>query len=217
MAFLAIPLILVVLAALIVRLKNTGKLEKLNLVTVGNTIETKHKELGKWISRTASNKKRNGFTRLNQDSEGEEAERLTKRDDSTPDGLSNNKGYNTDSDSESEVEISLPSLSKAWVIFAACEGRGDVDRWAGNYFFFHSLFISFFAFIIIIIIIKGFLFIAVAVTVTVTIKLLNINSKTLIREFYIRFFSIYLSFLSLFFSFILSQSETFFLMKLSKS
>jgi hypothetical protein len=113
MAFLAIPLILVILAALIVRLKNTGKLEKLNLVTVGTTIETKHKELGKWISRTANNKKRNGFTRLNQDSEGEEAEHLTKRNDSAANGANNKHAYNTDSDSESEVEISLRSLSKA--------------------------------------------------------------------------------------------------------
>lgn len=102
MAFLAIPLVLVVITALIVRLKNSGKLRDVSLKNVGNGLETKHKELGKWISKTSNRKKRNnGFTRLNQDSEEEEAESLNK-----------NSNMN-DSDSDSaEDEIHLPNISK---------------------------------------------------------------------------------------------------------
>jgi hypothetical protein len=101
MAFLAIPLLLVVITALIVRLKNNGKLRDVSLKNVGNGLETKHKELGKWISKTTNRKKRNGFTRLNQDSEEEEAESLNKN--------SNLNGSDSDS---AEDEIHLPNISK---------------------------------------------------------------------------------------------------------
>jgi hypothetical protein len=106
MAFLAVPLVLVIVAALILRLRNTGKLRKLNLVGIGNGADSKHKELGKWIRKTTSNKKRNGFTRLNQESDGEEAESLNKKDG----GLNR---LNSDSEDTEEDEITLPTLSKA--------------------------------------------------------------------------------------------------------
>ena len=103
MTFLAIPLVLVVFVALIVRCKNSGKLKNITLASVGNGLESKHKELGKWISKNANSKKRNGFTRLNQDSDNEEAVHLNKQTSLNDD----------DSDSENEVEISLPNISKA--------------------------------------------------------------------------------------------------------
>lgn len=110
MAFLAIPLVLVVVAALILRLKNTGKLRKLNLVGVSNGVESKHKELGKWIRKTTNSKKRNGFTRLNQESDGEENERLHKQDSLSSNGPGR---LNSDSEDTEEDEITLPTLSKA--------------------------------------------------------------------------------------------------------
>ena len=105
MAFLAIPLLIVILVALCIRLKNTGKLKKFPIVGVANGIESKHKELGKWISKQTNSKKRNGFTRLNQDS-NDEAESLNNPKSSKLNSYS-------DSDSDSEVEIQLPTISKA--------------------------------------------------------------------------------------------------------
>lgn len=111
MAFLAIPLILVVVIALCVRLKNMGKLKKLKLIGVGSSGESRHKELGKWISKTTNSKKRNGFTRLKQDSDDDEAEHLNK---SANGGGSDNQNNSDDSDdSDSHVQINLPTLSKA--------------------------------------------------------------------------------------------------------
>ena len=106
MAFLAIPLILVVVLATLVRLKNMGRLSHIGR-------DSKHIELGKWMNNkkstpNASSRKRNGFMRLNQESDNEEAERLNVPDDATANGLNR-----TDSDSDSEVEISLPTISKA--------------------------------------------------------------------------------------------------------
>jgi hypothetical protein len=104
MAFLAIPLILIVIIALIVRLKNMGKLRDVSFANVGNGIDTKHKELGKWISKTTNRKNRDGFTRLRQDSQDEETESLNKPKNSTND---------SDSDSaEDEIQLQLPSISK---------------------------------------------------------------------------------------------------------
>lgn len=99
MTFLAVPLILVIIIALIVRLKNAGKIRDISLTSVGNGLESKHKELGKWISKTTNRKNRNGgFTRLNQNSDDEEAESLNRQ--------------KSNSDSESEDEIQLPTISK---------------------------------------------------------------------------------------------------------
>jgi hypothetical protein len=53
-----------------------GKLRKLKLVGLGAQLDSKQKELGKWMSRTANSKNRNGFTRLRQDSEDEDERRL---------------------------------------------------------------------------------------------------------------------------------------------
>jgi hypothetical protein len=106
MCFLAVPLVAVIVAALILRCKNTGKLRKLNLVGVGNGVESKHNELGKWIRKTTNNKKRNGFTRLRQESDGEEAESLNKQQNGVD-------RVNSDSEETEEDEITLPTLSKA--------------------------------------------------------------------------------------------------------
>ncbi len=103
MAFLAAPLILVVFIAFCVRLKNLGKLNNLAAVSqIGKNLESKQNKIGKWIGEATNRKKRNaGFTRLNQDSDNEEAEQL-------------NKASVSNSDSESdEIGIQLPTLSKA--------------------------------------------------------------------------------------------------------
>ncbi len=103
MAFLACPLILVGLIAFCVRLKNLGKLKDLsNTTNLGKNLETKQKKLGQWLGNATNRKKRNGFTRLNQNSDNEEAEQLT------------NQNGSNESDSESdEIGIQLPTISKA--------------------------------------------------------------------------------------------------------
>lgn len=99
MGFLGIPLVFVVLLALIVRLKNMGKLNN-----VGSKFENRHKKIGRWLNKNANRK--NGFTRLTQNSDDEEAESLNKL------GHSNRQGAG-DTDSDSEVEINIPQLTKA--------------------------------------------------------------------------------------------------------
>jgi hypothetical protein len=111
MGFLVVPLVLVIIAATIARLKHMGKLRKLKLVGLGAQLDSKQKELGKWMSRTANSKNRNGFTRLRQDSEDEEAEALTKPTASTSSAGGNLD--NSDCESNSEQEISLPKVSNA--------------------------------------------------------------------------------------------------------
>jgi hypothetical protein len=111
MAFLAIPLTIVVIAAIIIRIKNAGMQiiffylkyifflifnlkKKGNLRNFGSLFkDTKPNDLGKWIKSTKNGKQlRNGFTRLNQESDNE-----------------NEPLDNSDSDSD---EITVP-LSKA--------------------------------------------------------------------------------------------------------
>jgi hypothetical protein len=113
MGFLVVPLVLVIIAAVIARLKHMGKLRKLKLVGVGNSIETKQKELGKWMGRTINSKNRNGFTRLRQESDDEETEPMTGRPDNGQQNGSLNNNHIDESESSSEVEINLPNLTKA--------------------------------------------------------------------------------------------------------
>lgn len=103
MAFLACPLILIGMIAFCIRLKNLGKLNKSHLGEVSRNLDAKQKKLGKWIGRATNKKKRNGFTRLNQDSDDEaETERLNAPSDSDK------------SESESdEIGIKMPTLAKA--------------------------------------------------------------------------------------------------------
>ena len=98
MGFLAFPLIVFAIIGFCVRLKTIGKLSPTNIAK-----ESKQQnKLSKWIGKATSSKKRNGFTRLNQESENEESERLNK-----PSG-------SNDSETESdEIGIQLPTLSKA--------------------------------------------------------------------------------------------------------
>jgi hypothetical protein len=103
MGFLVVPVVIVIIIGLIVRCKNMGKLNRLN--TLSSNLESKQKDLGKWLDKKV--KKRKGFTRLNQDSDNEEIEKLNKPS-------SNGNLANESSDAESdEIEISLPQLSKA--------------------------------------------------------------------------------------------------------
>ena len=111
MGFLVVPLILVIIAATIARLKTMGKLKNIKLVGIGNTLDTKHKELGKWIGRTATSKNRKGFTRLRQDSEDEEAQALNKPKTSTSSAGGNHE--NSEEESNSETEITLPKITNA--------------------------------------------------------------------------------------------------------
>lgn len=104
MAFLAIPLVLVVIVASIVRLKNMGKLKRLKINALGSGLD-KHKDIGRWISNKKNTK--NGFTRLNQESDNEEAESLNK-----PRRSSSNRD-NSDYESESDPEVNVPKLTKA--------------------------------------------------------------------------------------------------------
>lgn len=94
MGFLVVPLVLVIIVAIVVRLKNSGKLRRLKLSPNGaaSTIETRWKKGDKVT--------KNGFTRLNQESDGEEAESLNKP------GASNNSDYDSDEDT-------VPTMSKA--------------------------------------------------------------------------------------------------------
>ena len=116
MIFLSVPLVIVIVAAVIIRLKNMGRLKRLNLAGLGNgTLDTKHKELGKWIKKTSKAKKRNGFMRLNQDSDDEEAKSLNGKQNGV-NGVGSNgvpNHVNTDSESDEEDVITLPTLSKA--------------------------------------------------------------------------------------------------------
>lgn len=100
MAFLAFPLIIIGLIGCLVRLKNMGKLNKGQLDSVGKNLEKNQKKFGKWISSARNKKKRNGgFTRLNQESDNEECEKL-------------NRTSNSDTESESdEIGIKMPTLS----------------------------------------------------------------------------------------------------------
>lgn len=103
MGFLVVPLVLAVVVATVVRLKNIGKLRRLKLAangggSGGSTVESRWKKPnGKPITK-------NGFTRLNQESEDEEAESLNK-----PRRSSSNRD-NSDYDTE---EDNLPTMSKA--------------------------------------------------------------------------------------------------------
>lgn len=100
MAFLAFPLIIIGLIGCCVRLRNMGKLNRGQLDTVGRNLEKNQKKIGKWISNATNKKKRNGgFTRLNQESDNEECEKL-------------NRTSNSDSESESdEIGIKMPTLT----------------------------------------------------------------------------------------------------------
>lgn len=100
MAFLAFPLIIIGLIGCCVRLRNMGKLKNGQLDTVGRNLEKNQKKFGKWIANATNKKKRNGgFTRLNQESDNEECEKL-------------NRTSNSDSESESdEIGIKMPTLS----------------------------------------------------------------------------------------------------------
>lgn len=107
MGFLIVPLVLVVVISAIVRLRNMGKLKRLKLATLSNGLDAKQKEIGRWIKEKSN--KRNGFTRLNQESENEEAESLTSKA-----RRSSSNRENSDYESESEVEVqTMPTLSKA--------------------------------------------------------------------------------------------------------
>ena len=114
MGFLAVPLILIVLVALMVRIRNLRKNNtKANIVSFTNQngeskISNKGKEskFGKWMSKKANKNKRNGFTRLNQDSDNEETVHLNKQ-------LSSNSNENDSDTDNDEVQITLPTLSKA--------------------------------------------------------------------------------------------------------
>lgn len=113
LAFLVIPIILIIIGATIARLKHMGKLKKLKLAGLGGALvdKAKQKDLGKWMSRTATSKNRKGFTRLRQDSEDEEAEQLTKEaKSSSSNGGIDNSDYE---ESNSEAEINLPQITKA--------------------------------------------------------------------------------------------------------
>ena len=110
MTFLAVPVIFVIVVALIVRLKNTGRLKSMKLGGVGSKIDAKHKELGKWITNKTNSKKRNGFTRLNQESDDEEAQRLNRNGSSGSNDINRNTD---DSESGSDGEAPMPTLSNA--------------------------------------------------------------------------------------------------------
>jgi len=101
MLFLASPLILAGAVAVCVRLKNMGKLNKSQLGKVGKEFESKQKKFGKWIGKATNNKKRKGFTRLNQDSDNDETEQLNRP-----------SGSDSESDSD-ELGIKMPTLTKA--------------------------------------------------------------------------------------------------------
>ena len=112
MGFLVVPLVLVIITATIARLRHMGKLRRMNIVGLGSGLESKQKELGKWMGRTANSKNRNGFTRLRQESgDEEEAEQLTKT--KTHSLSSNGNQENSDNESNSEQELHLPKISKA--------------------------------------------------------------------------------------------------------
>lgn len=104
MAFLAFPIVIVALIAFCVRLKNLGKLNKTQLGAVGKNLDNKQKKFGRWLGKATSNKKRNGFTRLNQDSDNDETEHLNRPSNS------NDSGSESESD---EIGIKLPTLSRA--------------------------------------------------------------------------------------------------------
>lgn len=110
MTFLAVPVILVVVVALIVRLKNTGRLKSMKLGGVAGKLDAKHKELGSWIKKNTNSKKRNGFTRLNQESDDEEAQSLNRNGSSGSNDINRNS---EDSESGSDNEVAMPTLSKA--------------------------------------------------------------------------------------------------------
>ena len=98
MGFLAFPLIVFAIIGFCVRLKTINKLSPTNIPK-----ESKQQnKLSKWIGKATSSKRRHGFTRLNQESENEEAECLNK-----PSGINDSE---TESD---EIGIQLPTLSKA--------------------------------------------------------------------------------------------------------
>ena len=101
MLFLASPLILAGAVAVCVRLKNMGKLNKSQLGKVGKEFQSKQKKFGKWIGKATNNKKRKGFTRLNQDSDNDETEQLNRP-----------SGSDSESDSD-EFGIKMPTLTKA--------------------------------------------------------------------------------------------------------
>jgi chromosome segregation ATPase len=86
MAFLAIPLILIVLVALMVRIRNLRKNAKANIVSFTNqngdskaSAKSKESKFGKWMSEKTNKNKRNGFTLLNQDSYTEDTVHLNKK------------------------------------------------------------------------------------------------------------------------------------------
>ena len=112
MGFLAIPLALIILVAMIVRIKNLRKHSKTNIVTFANqnsdnkSSAKKESKFGKWMSQKTNKNKRNGFTRLNQDSDNEETVHLNK-------SMRSNSNENESETSNDEVEITLPTLSKA--------------------------------------------------------------------------------------------------------
>lgn len=101
MGFLVVPLVVAIIVASIVRLKNMNKLRRLNLSAngVGGGIESR------WKKRKAPETTKNGFTRLNQESDVEESQ-----------SLNNPNSTRGDSDEEdtSEVDAShMPGMSKA--------------------------------------------------------------------------------------------------------
>jgi hypothetical protein len=117
MGFLAVPLIVIVCVALLVRIKNSRRLaKKANIISFMNTegseaggagaaTSKKETKFSKWISRKTNKNKRNGFMRVNSDDNDDE-ERVHL-----------NQGPGSDSDdnetSHEEVEIGVPKLSKA--------------------------------------------------------------------------------------------------------
>lgn len=104
MAFLAFPIIIVALVAFFVRLKNLGKLNKTQLGVVSKNLDNKQKKFGRWLGKATNNKKRNGFTRLNQHSDNDETEQLNRPSNS------NDSGSDSESD---EIGIKLPTLTRA--------------------------------------------------------------------------------------------------------
>ena len=101
MGFLVVPLVLVIIVATIVRVKNL-KLRRLKLAANGGG--TASGVDARWKKSSKQPMTKNGFTRLNQESDGDEAESLNK-----PHRSSSNH-ENSDYDTE---EDNLPTLSKA--------------------------------------------------------------------------------------------------------
>ena len=113
MAFLAVPLVAVVVAAFVVRLRNTGKLGRMNLANLNGKMDAKSKF--NWLRDKTDSRKRNGFTRLNQNSDDEEAQHLndTKSRNGSSGSGDLKPANEYESDTNSDAENAMPTISKA--------------------------------------------------------------------------------------------------------